>query len=135
VCPDVPSWRELPASIVGVVGTGPWPEFTQHFEYRVVEGIPLAGGPARSVGWVRAREPGPARDAGYIAALIDAWYPAVLVVHRDAADRDDRVHARSRRRCRGLDPDALLLYRGTVPMRRRHFSRPASRGRGRRSSP
>jgi acyl-CoA thioesterase len=116
-CPEVPSWRELPASMVGVVGTGPWPEFTQHFEYRVVEGIPLTNGPARSVGWIRAREPGAARDAGYIAAMIDAWYPAVLVrfpeMRRIAtiAFTLDIVAGVD-----GLDPDAPLLYRGTVPI-------------------
>ena len=72
--PEVPPWRSLAA----VPWSPAFPEFAQHFEYRVAEGAPLSGGPARTSGWVRAREPGPRRDAGYVAAMIDAWWPAIL---------------------------------------------------------
>jgi len=117
VRPEVLPWRQLEPSSVGVVGTGPWPEFTQHFEYRVVEGLPMTKGEARTVGWVRARQPGPARDAGYLASLIDAWYPAVLV--RFAAMRPLATIAYTLdivANVDGLDPEAPLLYRGTVPV-------------------
>lgn len=72
--PAVPSWQTL----APVPWNPAFPEFAQHFEYRVAEGAPLSGGPARTSGWVRAREPGTRRDAGYVAAMIDAWWPAIL---------------------------------------------------------
>jgi hypothetical protein len=93
------------------------PEFTQHFEYRLVEGALLAGGDPRCVGWIRPRVPSALRDAGHLAALVDAWYPAALVRMKQMrpiatlaftldvlGDLD------------GLDPEAPLLYRGTVPV-------------------
>jgi Acyl-CoA thioesterase N-terminal domain/Acyl-CoA thioesterase C-terminal domain len=84
--PDPPTWRDLapPASppwqdIAPLPASGPFPEFAQHFEYRIVAGAPGAGGLAQTVGWVRPRDPGAARDAGFVAAVVDAWWPAMLV--------------------------------------------------------
>jgi acyl-CoA thioesterase len=118
VRPDVPPWPRVPVSPFGEPG-GPWPEFTQHFELRIHEGVPYTGpaAPARTSGWVRPRHPGPHRDAAFIAACIDAWYPAALA--RFTAWRPmatiaftlDLVGSLA-----GLDPDAPLLYRGTVPV-------------------
>jgi acyl-CoA thioesterase len=121
--PDAPTWRELtrpqlPAwDSLGVLPPeGPFPEFSQHFEYRLVEGVPFSGGAAQTIGWVRPRNPGEPRDAAFIAALIDAWWPASMV------------------RAKGFRPlatigftlelideptnlgDAPLIYRGTVPV-------------------
>lgn len=81
----------------------------------MVSGLPLAGGAAETIGYVRAVEPGPARDAAYIAALADAFWPAALI--RAATFRPmatiaytlDLVDGVA-----GLEPDAPLLYRGTV---------------------
>ncbi len=122
--PDPPTWRSLtrpdaPAwqSLQPVPPGGPAREFTQHFEYRLVAGLPLAGGVAQTVGWVRARHPGEVRDAAFIAAMIDAWWPAAMV-HANAMrplatiaftlELVDDVA--------GIDRDAPLLYRGTVPV-------------------
>ncbi len=111
--PEAPTWSEVPALPSG----GPWPEFAQHFEYRILEGLPASNGPARALGWVRPRDPGAPRDAAYIAAMIDAWWPAALnrfPVMRPIAtiaytlDIVDGVA--------GLDPEAPLLYRATVPV-------------------
>ncbi len=111
--PDAPSWRTL-----GVVPWSPvFPEFAQHMEFRVVDGIPTSGAAARTVGWVRCRLPGGLRDTAHIAAMIDAWWPAALV--RLPAMRPmatiaytlDVVHGLD-----GLDPDAPLLYRSTAPV-------------------
>jgi hypothetical protein len=111
--PEAPSWSEVPALPPG----GPWPEFAQHFEYRILEGLPASNGPSRALGWVRPRDPGAPRDAAYIAAMIDAWWPAALnrfPVMRPIAtiaytlDIVDGVA--------GLDPEAPLLYRATVPV-------------------
>lgn len=117
--PEAPAW----STIEPVPNTAPhaqfmWPEFAQHFEYRLVEGVPMSGGSvARTVGWVRSRDPGGVRDAGHIAALIDAWWPAAFV--RLTAPRPmativytlDIVGGLD-----GLDPESPLLYRGTAPV-------------------
>ena len=117
--PAVPAWREVAPSSVGV-DPGPWPEFAQHFEYRVVEGIPMSGGASRALGWVRSRDPGAPRDAAYLAAMIDAWWPAGLVrlpamrpiatiaFTLELVDGIDGVT--------GLDPAAPLAYRATAPV-------------------
>lgn len=57
------------------------PAFTQFFEYRFcIGGVPFSADPdARMGGWVRVREPyGAQADAPLIAALIDAFPPAVM---------------------------------------------------------
>jgi acyl-CoA thioesterase len=121
--PDPPTWRELvrpeapPWSEVPLLSTdGAFPEFSRHFEYRLASGLPGSGGAAVTVGWVRACDPGPARDAAFLAAVIDAWWPATFVrmqVPRPLATIGftlEIVDDLSR-----LD-DAPLLYRGTVPV-------------------
>jgi acyl-CoA thioesterase len=110
--PDAAAWTTI-AALPG----SPGPEFAQHFEYRIIEGIPMSGGAARCLGWVRPRDPGPDRGASYIAAMIDAWWPAALV--RFPAMRPmatiaftlDIVGGTD-----GLDPGAPLLYRSVAPV-------------------
>lgn len=116
--PPAPPWRQVAVAPIGAPAAGaPWPEFAQHFEYRIVEGVPLTGGAARTVGWIRPRGPGGVRDAAYLAALADAWYPAALVRARELrpmatiAFTLDLVGGLD-----GLDPEAPLLHRGTAPI-------------------
>jgi hypothetical protein len=112
VAPEAPPWQDVP-----VLPAGPWPTFAQHFEYRIVEGIPATGGPARALGYVRPRDPGPRRDTAYIAAMMDAWWPAALV--RFPAMRPIATIAFTLELVAGvtgLDPDAPLLYRASVPV-------------------
>ncbi|MGE0395783.1 MAG: acyl-CoA thioesterase [Kofleriaceae bacterium] len=112
--PSAPAWSELAA----VPDLG-FPEFARHFEYRIVEGIPGSSGASRAIGWVRARDPGAARDSAYIAAMCDVWWPASLV-------RFDRMRPAATiaytldivGTLEGLDPEAPLLYRGVVPVMR-----------------
>ena len=108
--PTLPSWRTLqPLS-----GNA---EFTQHFEYRLVEGIPLSGGPPRTLGWIRPRDAGPDRGAAYIAAMADAWWPAAF--SRMTAPRPMATIAYTLDivgGVDGLDPDAPLIYRAQVPV-------------------
>ena len=105
--PAAPSWRTLePARDAG------WPEFGQHFECRIVTGVPFSGGAPDTVGWVRAREPGAARDAAYVAAMIDVWYPAVLVPMKAMRPMGTTAYTLE---VVGLpEGDAPLLYRGRV---------------------
>ncbi|HEX5064028.1 MAG TPA: thioesterase family protein [Kofleriaceae bacterium] len=121
--PDPPTWRDVarPASppwqdIDPIPRGGPFPEFAQHFEYRIVSGAAGSGGTAQTIGWVRPREPGASRDAAYIAALIDAWWPAMLV--RTGAMRPLGTIAYTLELVDDLveTSDAPLLYRGTVPI-------------------
>ncbi len=55
----------------------PFPVFTQHMDFRPVRGIPFAGGPAESVGWLGLVDP-PEPSSGSLLALADAWWPASL---------------------------------------------------------
>jgi acyl-CoA thioesterase len=110
--PEAPAWQSVEPSPIGA-----GPAFAQHFEYRLVSGIPLTGGAAQTIGWVRARQPGDARDAAFIAALIDAWWPAAMVRMKGlrplatiafTLELVDDVAS--------VDREAPLLYRGTVPI-------------------
>jgi acyl-CoA thioesterase len=116
--PQAPGWADVPA-MPPTSSKGPFgpPEFTQHFEYRVVEGIPLSGKPARTLGWVRAREPGDLRDGAFLAATIDAWWPAAMVRMPQIRPLATITYTLELvRDLDGLDPAAPLLYRGTVPV-------------------
>jgi hypothetical protein len=78
--PALPPWDSLPAV---AIAAPPAPIFTRHIEYRTVTGTPFSGRGDREVlGWVRPREPGAARGAGYLAACIDAYWPAALIGER-----------------------------------------------------
>jgi acyl-CoA thioesterase len=113
--PELPDWASIePAPLVR---GGGWPEFTQHFEYRLVEGMPLGGKAARALGWIRPRDPGAPRDAAYIAAMIDAWWPAALArftAWRPMATIAFTLHIAGG--VDGLDPEAPLAYRATAPV-------------------
>lgn len=76
VAPTLGDWREIP---VAPVEPPLGPVFASHFEYRVVEGIPLSGEEeAVSVGWIRPKAPGDERGPAYLASCIDAWWPAAM---------------------------------------------------------
>lgn len=73
--PAMKPWRDVP---VVPIGAPFGPVFAQHFEYRPTGPAPFSRGErAVASGWVRPREPGPARDAAYVVALADAWWPAI----------------------------------------------------------
>lgn len=114
--PDAPPWTEIAPLGLGD-RPGPRPEFAQHFEFRLVDGVPASGGAARTLGWIRARDPGPRRDAAYVAAMIDAWWPAAFVrftTRRPMATIAFTLDIAGG--ADGLDPDAPLLYRATAPV-------------------
>jgi acyl-CoA thioesterase len=70
--PAATPWRDMPPAAPNVAAL---PTFTQHFEFRPLDGLPLSG-QKRTTGWIRARDPGPVRDAALVVAHVDAWYPA-----------------------------------------------------------
>lgn len=76
--PARPDWRPME-----VLPLGPplGPEFLPHFEFRTERFVPMSGGGERGAeGWIRLKQPGPRRDAAYLAAMIDAWWPTMLTV-------------------------------------------------------
>jgi acyl-CoA thioesterase len=72
--PAVTSWQSIEAFPPDVPEV---PPFARHFEFRMVEHPPFRGAPqSGALGWVRLREPGPAKDAALVVAHVDAWWPA-----------------------------------------------------------
>ncbi|APR78349.1 TesB-like acyl-CoA thioesterase 1 [Minicystis rosea] len=71
----MPPWRSVPViPVAAPIG----PVFAENFEYRVSGPPPFSGGAeAIASGWIRPRNPGAARDAAYLTACIDAWWPAI----------------------------------------------------------
>ena len=58
---------------------GPWPRFTQFFEYRNVGAWPYSGHDVAQVEtWVRMREPGKTFDTAHLMGLADATWPALF---------------------------------------------------------
>ena len=111
--PAAPAWTDI--APIDMTGPGAWPEFAQHFEYRIVEGLP-GNGARRTLGWIRARNPGADHDAAYLAAMIDAWFPVALVrlgprpMATIAFTLDIAAGAET------VDPTEPLLYRGIAPV-------------------
>ena len=112
VVPPVGDWRQVPVVSSGLLS----PEFAAHFEYRLVEGAPLARGAPRTIGWIRARAPGTRRDAAYIAALIDAWYPGALARLPALRPMATIAFTLDVFTLDGLADDTPLLYRGEAPV-------------------
>jgi acyl-CoA thioesterase len=112
--PDAPPWKTLRPTPLHEGA----PEFTNNFEYTVVEGLPFGtGAPARTVGWVRPKVPCGLRDVGYIASMIDVWWPAAFTKFpptRPCATITFTLEVVAG--LDGLNPDSPLLYRGTVPV-------------------
>jgi hypothetical protein len=113
VAPAAPSWREVTPLVMGAG----YPAFAREFEFRLIEGVPFTGGAPRSLGWISARRPGAARDAGYLAAMADAWWPAAMVAFRGPRPLATISYTLEiLGDLAGLDPDAPLLYRAHVPV-------------------
>lgn len=108
--PELPDWREVPPlPIRPPLG----PEFAAHFEFRSLGTLPFSGAEeATSSGWVRPLTPGRARDAAYVAAQADAWWPAVLArlsMPRPTATVSYKLQIATD--CAELDPTLPLFHR------------------------
>ncbi len=55
------------------------PVFARHLEFRLTGPLPFAGGSEPRVeGWMRWKQPGVRRDAAYLAACIDSFWPSIF---------------------------------------------------------
>ncbi|HEY0255791.1 MAG TPA: thioesterase family protein [Kofleriaceae bacterium] len=78
--PKLPAWRDVP---VAPIHPPQGPELAQHWELRIVRGIPFTGATEPLIeGWVRAERPGAVLDAAYLAGCIDCYYPTVFVTEK-----------------------------------------------------
>ena len=107
--PAMPPWREM--TPIGRNEMGP--SFARFLEFRPLGPAPFTSSTADTVasGWIRPVEPGPARDSAYVAALADAWWPAVLT--RFTAPRPVATVAFTLEllsNLEGLDPEAPLFH-------------------------
>jgi hypothetical protein len=109
--PTIPPWHDVP-----VVPIGPpfAPSFAQHFEMRVVRGAPFAGAAQPVIeGWVRPLRPGARRDAAYLAACIDCYYPTLFVIEKAPRPMATIAFTFQPFSFSG-DPDAPLAYRARL---------------------
>jgi hypothetical protein len=106
----MPDWRDVPPVPEG----GPWPPFARHMEFRPTSGAPFSrASAATTAGWVRPRDAGEVRDAAYLVALADAYWPAILPVleaPRPMATITFTLDVVGT--CAGLDPDAPVFHEG-----------------------
>lgn len=83
----------------------------------MVDGHLMSGSTAPLLGWIRPRNPGATRDAAYLAAVIDAWWPVAFVRLGEICPMAtiaftlDIVGELD-----GLDPMAPLGYRASAPV-------------------
>jgi acyl-CoA thioesterase len=116
--PEPPSWRDPANSHLQLSERLP-PTFATHLEYWPTTPLPYSGADAaaalQTAGWVRLRRPGRARDAAFVLALIDAYWPGLLTDARQpraAATLTFSLETMSD--LEGLDPDAPLFYRARM---------------------
>ncbi len=87
----VPPFADCGVSSLGTLA----PTFAQHFEHRLVRGVPLGGGEAVTEGWIRLREPGDVPPWVALLVLVDCWFPSIfpaLTVTRPCATISFAAH-------------------------------------------
>jgi acyl-CoA thioesterase len=113
--PVVAPWTEV--APIAIPGGSIAPPFSRFFEYRPLGPAPYSrASEARCAGWIRARDPGLARDDAYVVAMADAYWPAALAVL--AAPRPMATVSFTLELIDvvdDLDPDAPLYHRAYAP--------------------
>ncbi len=69
--PALPGWEQVP--VLEPAGDD-LPDFIDHLEFRVVDGVPHQGASARCSGYVRFRDRGE-WSAASLLSIVDAWWP------------------------------------------------------------
>lgn len=115
--PDLGDWRE---TSVAELQAPLAPTFTQHMQFRPLSGFPFSGADELAVtGWVRPKVPGEPRDPAYLAACMDAHWPAAFA--KVTSPRPMATVTFSMQfpgTFDGLDPDAPLYFRSECPVAR-----------------
>jgi Thioesterase-like superfamily len=95
---------------------GPWPRFTQFFEYRNVGALPFTGSDVAQVDtWVRLRVPGKTFDTAHVAALADATWPAMFPLQTIVRPMSTiSFTLQTFGSWEGMRPDAPIYHRGRV---------------------
>jgi len=111
--PKLRPWRD-----VDVLPIGPpmGPVFVQHFEMRPTGPLPFSGGELAEVsGWTRPKHPGEKRDAAYLAACVDAYWPAIFSLEKGPRPMATIAFTfQPFVRFEGLDADAPVFYRAKL---------------------
>ncbi len=90
------------------------PTFTQYFDFRSTR-FPFSGGESVTEGWIRPSNPGGLRDAAFLAACIDAWWPALFQIEtRPRPMATIAFTFQPQGDFDGLDPEAPLFHCGTL---------------------
>ncbi|MBI2897576.1 MAG: thioesterase family protein [Deltaproteobacteria bacterium] len=106
--PQLPPWRE-----VQPMGEMPLaPAFSRFFEYRISTPLPAAGAAEpRAEGWIRPRRPGGKRDAAFLVACADAWFPSFFACEPPRPVGTISFTFDVAGSLDGLDPTVPLAYR------------------------
>jgi hypothetical protein len=104
-------WRDVaPAPTFGPFA----PSFMQHFEIRILRGVPLGSATEPLVeGWVRPKHPGARRDEAYLAACIDCYYPCLYAIEQTLRPMATIAFTFQPFKFAG-DPEAPLAYRARM---------------------
>lgn len=108
--PELPPWNDVPPlPVMPPLG----PEFAAHFEFRSTGKLPFSGSTqATSSGYIRPLNPGRARDAAYVAAQADAWWPTVLArLSEPRPTATVSYNLQIVADCEELDPNLPLFHR------------------------
>lgn len=111
-----PTMRPWAASEVLAVEPPMGPVFARHLEFRPTGTLPFSGAKEPvTEGWVRFKAQGPTRDAALLAAIADAYWPALFLL--EDAPRPMATVAFTFQpfaNFAGLDPDAPFFIRATL---------------------
>ena len=109
--PRIRPWRDVPPFEPSTFG----PAFARHIEFRADRPVAVRGGTEPRVeGWLRWKRPGVRRDAAFLAACIDSYWPSAFSIEpaprpmATIAFTFQPVYRRS-----GIADDAVY-YRGTL---------------------
>lgn len=111
--PVRPDWRALePVPVQPPFG----PEFAPFFEFRADRFHPLSGGKEPvTEGWIRLKHPGATRDAAFLAACVDAWWPTLFTIEDTMRPMATIAFTfQPFVRFEGLDPVAPLFHRAKL---------------------
>ena len=119
--PELTDWRALESlPIAPPMG----PRFGRYWDFRTDAALPFSDAPRpAATGWIRPRAPGVRRDAAFLAACIDAWWPGTYA--QETAPRPMATIAFTFQPLgdfEGLDPAAPFAYRARVDAVRQGYA-------------